>query len=261
MRGSRLHTTGLSVSYGSVRAVDNVAIRLQPGRLTGLIGPNGAGKTTFIDALTGFVAASGEVYLEDREMSRFRPTERSRAGLARTWQASMLFEELTVEENLAVASSTSPWWRAAGALLRGRRSDRVTARALLEELGIGALASRQPSSLPSGQRKLVGVARALAARPTVICLDEPAAGLNTEESQALGALLRRLVEGGLTMLLVDHDMSLVLSVCDDVVVLDGGRVIFNGTPTAVQTNTAVLEAYLGTSGSAELTAADSPRTT
>ena len=257
MIGQRLHVRGMGVKYGPVTAVQGVDLCVEAGGLTGLIGPNGAGKTTLIDALTGFATSTGTVSLGERNISALSATERSRAGLARTWQSTMLFDDLTVEENIAVASASSPWWRAAGALLRGRPSDLTTAHALLADLGISRLAGMRPSTLQPGQRKLVGIARALATDPAAICLDEPAAGLNNDESAALGALLRRTADRGLTMLLIDHDMSLVLSVCDEVVVLDRGRVIFTGTPGEVQTDAKVIEAYLGGGAPTDVSAVSS----
>jgi len=245
-----LRTEALSVRYGGVQALSEVDIEIEPGQLVGLIGPNGAGKTTFIDALAGFAPATGSAWLGARSLDRLRPHQRARHGLARTWQSSMLFDDLTVEENLAVASSSAPWWRAAGDVLRGRPSPRTVSRAVLDQLDLQFLATTSPPSLTQGQRKLVGVARALASSPTVLCLDEPAAGLDTNESQALGIQLRKLAGAEMAMLLVDHDMGLVLSVCDLVVVLDFGKVIFRGPPDAVRSDTAVMRAYLG-SASAE----------
>jgi branched-chain amino acid transport system ATP-binding protein len=253
-----LRTEGLSVRYGGVHALIDIDISIEPGQLVGLIGPNGAGKTTFIDALAGFAPASGSVWLGDRSLDRLRPHQRARSGLARTWQSSMLFDDLTVEENLAVASSSTSWWRAAGAALRGRSGSRATSRAVLRQLGIEFLAEASATSLSQGQRKLVGVARALASSPTVLCLDEPAAGLDTNESNTLGRQLRGLAGGDIAMLLVEHDMGLVLSICDLVVVLDFGRVIFRGPPEAVRSDPDVMRAYLG-SASAEAPAPESGR--
>ena len=170
----------------------------------------------------------------------------------------MLFDDLTVEENLAVASSSAPWWRAAGDVLRGRSAPRSVSRAVLAQLDVEFLAQASPMSLTQGQRKLVGVARALASSPTVLCLDEPAAGLDSNESRALGIQLRNLAGGEMAMLLVDHDMGLVLSVCDLVVVLDFGRVIFQGPPDAVRADPGVMKAYLG-SVSAETSLSETKR--
>jgi branched-chain amino acid transport system ATP-binding protein len=252
-----LSTEKLSVRYGNVTALEDVDLAVEPGQLLGLIGPNGAGKTTFIDALTGFARATGSVRLGDLPLEGMAPHQRARHGLARTWQSSMLFEDLTVAENLSVAAQASPWWRVAAASVRRRTPGQEAIRTVLDDLALGFLADRPISSLSQGQRKLVGVARALAARPTVVCLDEPAAGLDTQESEVLGGQLRQIVNAGTSMLLVDHDMGLVLSVCDEVVVLNFGRVIFRGPPDKVRSDPLVMSAYLG-SGSTETQSGPKP---
>jgi branched-chain amino acid transport system ATP-binding protein len=240
-----LETTALAVSYGEVRAVDGVDLQVDEGAVVGLIGPNGAGKTTCIDALTGFVRARGSIRLAGTEISGLTAHRRARLGLARTWQSLELFDDLTVRDNLRVAAEHEPL---AGTLARAlRRHQAATGDAdeVLAAVGIEALAARFPSEISQGQRKLVSVARALAARPRVVCMDEPAAGLDTDESAALGDRLRRLAAGGLGILLVDHDMGLVLDVCDHVVVVDFGRVIGAGPPDEIRRDPAVLDAYLG----------------
>jgi branched-chain amino acid transport system ATP-binding protein len=224
-----LNAQQVSVSFGGVRALVDVDLEVAEGRLVGLIGPNGAGKTTFIDAITGFVRARGRVELDGRDLSRLAPHERARSGLTRTWQATELFDDLTVGENVAVAAA------------RPADADRALA-------GLEAIADRLPAQLSQGERKLVGVARALAAAPRVVCLDEPAAGLDSAESDQLGRRLRQVVDAGTGMLLVDHDMSLVLSVCDWIVVLEFGEVIATGTPEQVRRDRRVVEAYLGSAG-------------
>jgi branched-chain amino acid transport system ATP-binding protein len=231
-----LRTEGLSVAYGGVRALVDADVGVAPGHLVGLIGPNGAGKTTFIDAVCGFTRSTGRVWLNGTEITGLSPHRRARAGLGRTWQAADLFDDLTIAENLAVAARPA---------FRRRGDGGPDPLEVLDRLGLGDAADRATTELSQGQRKLVGVARALVARPTVVCLDEPAAGLDTDESRELGTRLRALTDGGTAMLLVDHDMGLVLSVCDEVVVLDFGRVIARGTPDEVRTNHAVIEAYLG----------------
>jgi len=240
-----LRTAGVSVSFGGVRAVVGVDLEVGPGRLVGLIGPNGAGKTTFIDAVTGFVRSTGRVELDGRDLTGLAPHERARLGLARTWQSIDLFDDLTVGENLLVASHHPSLWGMVKDTLGGSRERAGEHDPLVELLGIDGFADALPSELPQGQRKLVGIARALVARPRLVCLDEPAAGLDTSESEELGRQLRRLADGGQAMLLVDHDMGLVLGICDEVVVLEFGEVIAAGVPDVVRRDQRVIAAYLG----------------
>jgi branched-chain amino acid transport system ATP-binding protein len=240
-----LRTEGLTVRYGGVQALTDVDLEVPAGSLVGLIGPNGAGKTTFIDAVGGFAPAGGRVLLDGVDVSSLAPHRRARRGLGRTWQAADLFDDLSVRENLRVAALQPSFRETARALVSGRERPADAIDGALAELGVEELGEREPGQLSQGQRKLIGVARALAARPRVLCLDEPAAGLDTEESRDLGSRLRRIVDAGTAMLLVDHDMGLVLSVCDLVFVLDFGRVIAHGTPAEVRREASVVEAYLG----------------
>jgi branched-chain amino acid transport system ATP-binding protein len=240
-----LSATGISVSFGGVRAVVDVDLEVREGELLGLIGPNGAGKTTFIDAISGFVRYRGRVELAGRDLSGLAPHARARVGLARTWQSIELFDDLTVRENLAVASH-HPSVRAAVNEVLSKPVESIEAvDEALERLGLEPLADAMPSDLAQGQRKLVGIARALAARPRLLCLDEPAAGLDTTESEELGLRLREVVNAGTPILLVDHDMGLVLGISDYVVVLEFGKVIARGEPKVVRGDPRVIEAYLG----------------
>jgi branched-chain amino acid transport system permease protein len=222
-----LRVNGLSVAFGGVHALNDVDIEVREGELVGLIGPNGAGKTTLVDAVTGFVRFTGTVELDGRDVGRMPPYQRARLGLGRTWQSTDLFDDLDVRENLTVADGTGE----------------VDAK--LSLVGLDVAGEAMPGQLSQGQRKLVGIARALASSPRVLCLDEPAAGLDTNESQELGARLRELADRGQSTLLIDHDMGLVLSICDRVVVLEFGRVIADDAPDVVRRDPNVISAYLG----------------
>jgi branched-chain amino acid transport system ATP-binding protein len=243
-----LETRDLTVVYGGVRANDQINVHVDEGELLGLIGPNGAGKTTFIDAITGFAPVThGQVLLAGEDVTAWSAHRRARAGLARTFQSSELFDDLSVLDNLLVVAESRGWRTFPADLVRPRASAAAVERAewALEVLGIGHIASKVSSELSMGQRKLAGVARALAGRPKMLLVDEPAAGLDTVESLAFGARLRRVVEAGITVLLIDHDMGLVLSTCDRLCVLDFGRLIAEGAPDAVRTDPSVVTAYLG----------------
>lgn len=242
-----LTVENLRVTYGGVTAVDDLSFSVAAGGVFGLIGPNGAGKTSLIDALTGYTRTSGgRVVFADRDITGDPPHRRARAGLARTFQSVELFDDLTVAENLFVASTrTTLRSTLRDIVLPSRARDRQAVADALELCGLDDVADRYPTELSHGRRKLVGVARALASRPSLVLLDEPAAGLDTDESLQLGVQLRRLPPRGVTVLLVDHDMSLVLAVCDTILVLDFGRAIAAGTPDHVQNHPSVVEAYLG----------------
>jgi branched-chain amino acid transport system ATP-binding protein len=239
------------VSFGGVRAVREVDLDVESGQLVGLIGPNGAGKTTFVDAVSGFVPCEGTVALAGHDITGAPPHVRARLGLARTWQAIELFDDLTVRENLTVAAY-QPSLMATVREIFARPIERSGAvDEALDVFSLGDVAEATPSELTQGQRKLVAVARALAASPKLLCLDEPAAGLDAAESVEFGHHLRGIVDRGTPVLLIDHDMGLVLGISDQVVVIEFGEVIATGTPTAVREHPDVVRAYLG-SGAAAL---------
>jgi branched-chain amino acid transport system ATP-binding protein len=240
------------VRFGGVHALAGVDLEVEEGQLVGLIGPNGAGKTTFVDAVTGFVGYTGEVELDGRDLAGLPPHARARVGLSRTWQSTELFDDLSVRENLAVASQRPSLREAARELVSSSAPSTEAIDEGLALVELGWAAELMPGDLSQGQRKLVGVARAIAMRPRLLCLDEPAAGLDTSESEELGRRLRRLADSGASMLLIDHDMGLVLSICDQIFVLEFGKLIAAGPPDTVRRDQDVVTAYLGGAAS-ELT--------
>ena len=243
-----LEATGLSVRFGGVVAVDDVSLSIDERSLVGLIGPNGAGKTTTIDALTGFVPHRGQIRLGGEDIDPLAAHERARRGLVRTWQSLELFDDLTVRENCQVAAVPQRLGALAHDLVRPARPlDASAVDQAVELLERDAIAHRRPAELSLGERKRVAVARALAQRPRLLLLDEPAAGLDSDESLDLGRRLRTLLDLDIAILLVDHDMGLVLSVCDQIAVLDFGRLIAFGPPAEIRSDSRVIEAYLGAS--------------
>ena len=242
---SVLSARDISVSFGGVHAVIDVDVDVEPGELVGLIGPNGAGKTTFVDAITGFVPHRGTTSLGGADITGLSPHACSRLGLARTWQAIELFDDLTVRENLTVAAHHPSLITTLKDIFTGRGERSSVVDEALEVFALEPFADATPSELTQGHRKLVAVARALAARPKLLCLDEPAAGLDAHESATFGNHLREIVDRGTPILLIDHDMGLVLGISDRVVVLEFGKVIAVGTPSDVRADPRVVAAYLG----------------
>lgn len=260
--GGVLEARDVCVRFGGVQALLDVSMSVAAGCVTGLIGPNGAGKTTFFDVLTGMRRPDGgRVTLGDRDVTRLGTHRRARLGLARTFQRLELFWSLSVEDNVLVgAEARDQWWvphrsRPAGAARSGARANgssrvplsggRAAVPALLDRVGLGGLGAVQVGSLPTGQARLVELARALATSPRVLLLDEPSSGLDDAESRALGDLLVDLAHDGMAVLLVEHDMDLLMSVSGTITVLDTGSVISSGTPEHVRNDAAVRSAYLG----------------
>jgi ABC-type branched-subunit amino acid transport system ATPase component/branched-subunit amino acid ABC-type transport system permease component len=238
-----LSLDSLRVRYGGVTAVDDVSFDVKRGQIVGLIGPNGAGKTTLIDAVCGFTRCGGRVSLIGRPLEGMRPFERARAGLARTFQAIELWDDLSVHENITAGMTAATGRAGPGDI------DKVLAL-----LGLTDVRERPPAVLSQGQRQLVSIARALVGRPEVLLLDEPAGGLDSAESRWLGERLRDVRASGVTILIVDHDMHLVLNLCDRIEVLNFGRLIASGSPSAIRADRAVADAYLGATHAAPVDA-------
>jgi branched-chain amino acid transport system ATP-binding protein len=249
---SDLRIRGLRKSFGGVVAVDDVSFDVPAGTLTALIGPNGAGKTTLFNLLTNLYRAdAGSVTFGGTPLAGRTSDAIARLGLVRTFQTARVFPGMTVLENILAGmhvAARAPIWAHALGLAGARREERtMTARAdaLLGAIGIAAACDRDASALPLGTQKIVELARALIARPRMLLLDEPAAGLNDAESAQLAHLLRAVHEAGTTVFVVEHNMSLVMGIADRVVVLDAGKLIAQGPPAEIQANAAVIEAYVG----------------
>ena len=247
-----LEVDGLTVGFGGLIAVDGLSITAAPGKITGLIGPNGAGKTTVFNACSGLVTPrSGKVKLSGRNVTRLPAAARARTGLGRTFQQMELFDSLSVLDNVLVGFEAS---KAGGGVYsqvvakRGERQQGLAiARSLLELCGLTDLEDAQAGALSTGQRRLVELARCLAGPFSVLLLDEPSSGLDHRETETFGQILKRVVaERGVGILLVEHDMALVMDVCDEIYVMDFGTRIFAGTPNEVRSSAAVRAAYLGT---------------
>ena len=247
-RGQTLSVQALSVEFGGIRALDDVSLTVEAGTVVGLIGPNGAGKTTLIDSVTGITRRySGSISLAGTPIDRLSAAERARRGLGRTLQGLELFEELTVYENLVVGSDPHSWHAYVTDLVRpGRAQLSPAAWAAVERFDLADVLEAMPSALPYGRRRLVAIARSVAAQPDVILLDEPAAGLSAPERVELGDLVREMArEWNMAVLLVEHDVDLVMRVCDRITVLEFGRVIAQGPPEAVRNDAEVRRAFLG----------------
>jgi branched-chain amino acid transport system ATP-binding protein len=282
-REAVLTVSEVAVRFGGVSALNAVSLSVPPGMVTGLIGPNGAGKTTLFNVISGLQTPErGSVHLFDTDVTSMKPHRRARLGLARTFQRLELFGTLTAADNVRVGlESGAKWWdrdhlprlvprrRAAGRAEATAERDGTGITAggagcdrLLSGVGLHGLADRQSSAMPTGLARMVELARALAIRPKLLLLDEPGSGLDEAETTALGDLLSKLAAEGMAVLLVEHDMELVMRVCDRIHVLDFGDIIASGPPDEIRSNPMVQAAYLGETASTGASLEDSaPETT
>jgi len=250
-----LQAERLSIAFGGVRAVDHVTLAIDSGQVFSIIGPNGSGKTTFFNLVSGIYRANeGRVWLAGEEVAGLAPFELARKGLSRTFQNLQIFARMTVLENVMVGrhrhettgilADLLHW----PSVLRQNRATRETALTALSRVGLADAADRQAGSLAYGALKRLEIARAIASEPILLLLDEPAAGCNAVETEQIDRLIRGLVDDGITVVLVEHDMRLVMNISDRIHVLAGGRTLTEGTPAEVRANPAVIEAYLGVHG-------------
>jgi branched-chain amino acid transport system ATP-binding protein len=244
--------SGISKHFGGLAALQDVSIAVGRGSITSVIGPNGAGKTTLINVLSGFLQPdSGSIALNGTAVTGRKPHAITRLGMARTFQTAQVFGQMSVLENVMVGCHARTRTGLAGAALRlpGVRSEeraiRAKAHGLLAMVGLADQAAIQAASIPIGSQRLLEIARALASQPAVLLLDEPAAGLNTQETRRLGELLLAIRQQGITIMLVEHDMELVMDISDEIAVLHFGRSIARGTPAQIQANPDVIAVYLG----------------
>jgi branched-chain amino acid transport system ATP-binding protein len=236
-----LSTQDVVVRFGVLQAVSQASIEVVEGRVTGLIGPNGAGKTTLFNVITGLQEpTAGKVFFDGKDITNKNPFKRARLGIARTFQKLEVFGSLSARENILVAAEQRKTWDRSGF------DPNQVCNEILEKVGLSDVSEFMVGTLPTGTARLVELARALASNPKVLLLDEPSSGLNEEETEEMASLLRKLVDEGLGVLLVEHDMSFVMGTCQFIHVLDFGTIIETGTPAEVQANAQVQAAYLGT---------------
>jgi branched-chain amino acid transport system ATP-binding protein len=235
-----LEVRGVNVHFGGNHAVRDVDLEVEAGRITGLIGPNGAGKTTTFNVITGLQEATGRIVLDGVDIGDMAPHQRARRGIARTFQRLEVFGSMTAYENILTAAEIHRSWATGPKPDARRLADEV-----IERVGIRSVAGDRVDAMPTGLARLVELGRALATRPRVLLLDEPASGLDETESDAFADLLLELAGEGMAILMVEHDVPLVMKVCEWIHVLDFGAILAVGSATEIQQNQMVLDAYLG----------------
>ncbi len=245
MTNDVLAVENISVQFGGHIAVNDVSLSVKPGTITGLIGPNGAGKTTLFNVISGLLTpTNGSVHFMGQDITNSAPHKRARLGIGRTFQRLELFNSLSVVDNIRVSIEISNQW---GHIrpYQDEPNTKAEISRILDITGLDTVRNTMATEIPTGQARLVELARALILQPKILLLDEPASGQNDQETETFGLLLRKICDSGVSIFLVEHDMALVMNTCDEVNVLDFGCIIATGTPSVIQEHELVIEAYLG----------------